>query len=171
MGHNKPNTGAMNKSNFALLSAGLVAAGGYYLYQLKATGEALETVTDIKLHSLSMDRAVLKAHVRLINKGTTTLRIENPNVEVFYVLPKGSQKSILVTKPQDQTIVVKPGGSSEFDLYLETLSKAELLSIVGHSKALQLITSGLTFLMKTKAKVNYFIPIEEEEPIVLKLFK
>ncbi|WPP49625.1 hypothetical protein [Catalinimonas niigatensis] len=160
----------MNKSNIALLSAGLVAAGGYYLYQLKATGDVLETVTDIKLHSLNMDHAVLKANVKLINKGTTTLRIDNPQVEVFYVLPQGTRKSILTTNPQNQTVIVKPGQSSAFDLYLKTLSKAELLSIVGQSKALQLLSSGLTFLMKTKAKVNYLIPIDEEEPIVLKLF-
>lgn len=169
--YHQPKTGNMERSDFALLSAGMAVAAGYYLYQLKATGDALETVSDVRLLSLKAERAVLQARVKLINKGTTSLRIDNPTVDLVYMQPDSREQSILKSREKAQTLIIHPGETSDFSLELETLSRSELFSLLGQTRFLELLGRGLNFKMRTRARVNFFIPIDETEIINLRLFK
>lgn len=145
----------------AIIGGLALAGAGTYFYQLKKTGDSLVTDTQVKVKSFNLQRATLDVTVTMTNNGPTSLRIDNPVVEILHQAPSGKRTSLMKSK-SPATATVHPGETTTFNLLFDTLTVAELAKLLGEQNYGKLLGQGLDLVVKTDTRVNFVLPNSDE---------
>lgn len=153
---------------FAGLGIATLAGGGIYLYQLKETGDRIETTTAIKYDKLGLDRVYLTLNVRLTNRGTVTLKLSDMNVDVQSQNLRGQRDSLLTNVGQRPTVVAPPNQPVDFSFSLATLPIQHLVQVFGKQNINRLRSGGLDVESVVTTKLFGFFPVEKRDKTILR---
>ena len=151
-----------------LLSTAAVAGGGMYLYHLKETGDKLETTTKISYDRIDLQRVYLTLNVRLVNRGTVTLKLSDMDVDVQSQNLRGQRDSLLTNIGQQPTVVASPNQPVEFSFSLATLPIQHLIQVFGKQNINRLRSGGLDVESVVTTKLFGFYPVEKRDKTILR---